>query len=388
MDAFALAFKNIRRRKVRSFLTILGIAIGILSVLVVNCISENGKSAINAELDNLGLNGLLINSDKLDELPLNEKDLQAVSAQPEIQNATPIIMETSGVSTKTQTLESVLWGVDEGANQVISMELLHGRFLNAGDVRASAKVCMIDSSLAEQMYQRTNIVGKSISVKIDNANYPVEVVGVVRADSGILQNVISDYMPSFLYMPYTTVQEATYRDEIDKIAVKVKGGSDASEVGNTLVERMNHTIKVENLAQQRDRLGNMVDIVSLVLSIVGTISLVVAGLGIMTMMLTSVNERTREIGIKKSIGAAKSNIMLEFFAESVLISVLGCLLGVSAGLLLILAAGWLLHMNLLLISVSTTIQIVVISIVLGVVFCVYPAYKASTLRPIEALRCD
>ena len=106
------------------------------------------------------------------------------------------------------------------------------------------------------------------------------------------------------------------------------------------------------------------------------------------MMLTSVNERTREIGIKKSIGAAKSNIMLEFFAESVLISVLGCLLGVSAGLLLILAAGWLLHMNLLLISVSTTIQIVVISIVLGVVWCVYTSYKASSLRPIEALRCD
>lgn len=388
MDAFVLAFKNIRRRKVRSFLTILGISIGILSVLVVNCISENGKSAINAELDNLGLNGLLINSDKQDEQPLNDEDLLTVSAQPEIQNATPIIMENSGVSTETKTLESVLWGVDQGANQVISMQLLHGRFLNAGDVRASAKVCMIDSALAEQMYQRTNIVGKTISVKIGDGSYPVEVIGVVRADSGILQNVISDYMPSFIYMPYTTVQDTTYRDEIDKIAIKVTEGSDAVAVGNTLVERMNYTIKVENLAQQRDRLGNMMDILSLVLSVVGTISLVVAGLGIMTMMLTSVNERTREIGIKKSIGAAKSNIMLEFFAESVLISVLGCLLGVSTGILLILTASWLLHMNLLLISVSTTVQIVVISIVLGVVFCVYPAYKASTLRPIEALRCE
>ncbi len=218
-------------------------------------------------------------------------------------------------------------------------------------------------------------------------------VGIVKTGTGLLQNVIGNYIPTFVYIPYTTAQNSMQREDYDQIAVKVKSGGDAENVGKLIVTRLdsiNGTTDAfvsNNLAKQKDGLLHVLNIVSLVLSAVGAVSLLVAGLSIMTVMLVSVRERTREIGIKKALGATRGAIMTEFLFEAVMISLIGCAIGVAAGLVVSLLGAEYFHIpfaarpDLILLAVG-------FAVLSGTVFGVYPAYQAARLKPADALRQD
>jgi putative ABC transport system permease protein len=219
------------------------------------------------------------------------------------------------------------------------------------------------------------------------------VVGIIKTGSGLLQNMIGDYIPTFVYVPYTTIQTAVGRDDFDQIAVKVKSGSNVDKIGKIIVSDLNRNngttdaFVSNNLAKQKDSLTSMLDIITLILSAVGSISLLVASLSIMTVMLVSVNERTREIGIKKAIGAKRSSIMMEFMFEAILISLIGCFCGIAVGYLISYAGTAYFGITL---SIRMDIMLLAIgfSIFTGTVFGVYPAYKASSLNPVDALRME
>ena len=271
--------------------------------------------------------------------------------------------------------------------------MIYGRTISNADVRANSNVCMVDETFARNAYSRENIVGKKISILCGGTVEEFEVVGVVKTGSGLLQNLIGDYIPNFVYMPYTTMQAATGKRSFDQIAVRTVDGCDTDVAGEDILQALHRAtglsegFAANNLVKQKDGLTNLLNIVTLVLSAVGAISLLVASLSIMTVMLVSVNERTREIGIKKSIGARRGDIMFEFLMEAMVLSLIGCIAGLLVGSIVSFAGAGYFHISL---SFRWDIAIVAcaFSVLTGMIFGVYPAAKASNMRPVDALRLE
>ena len=395
IDIIKCAIRNITRKKGRNLLTAMGIAIGVASVIIIGNISQCGSDAVNKELDSLGLSGLTISASNMsnDAPSLTQEELEIIEKDSNVEQAMPIMVENTVVyDKKDNPLNSLLWGIDSKANQIISLQLLYGRYINNIDINSCNNVCMVDQNFSKEVYGRENIVGKHISILCSGSAEDYEVVGIIRTGSGLLQNFIGDYIPNFIYLPYSTMQNATSRKSFDQIAVKVSPNHDPQDVGNDIIKRLsrssgNDNYQANNLSKQKDGLTNLLNIVTVILSAVGAISLLVASLSIMTVMLVSVNERTREIGIKKSIGAKKRTILLEFLLEAMFLSCIGCVMGILAGNIIS-------YLGALYIGFSLNIRkdIILIasffSISTGVIFGVYPAYKASNLKPVDALRIE
>ncbi len=276
---------------------------------------------------------------------------------------------------------------------MISLKPQHGRLLNEADIAGASDVCVIDANVAQMFYKRDNIVGKYLDAMIGGSYVRLEIIGVAASGGNILQTMVGDVIPSFAYVPYTTIQRYTGDQAFEQIAVTLHDDSNSDAVAEQLTASVNrlHNInrgfKAENISKQKDTLNNLLGIVTIVLSSIAAVSLVVAGLGIMTVMTVSVNERTREIGIKKSLGATRGTILLEFLIEAFTISLIGSMVGVGAGLFVVWFGCILLH-----IPVSVDPRLIAISIILtvgiGMIFGVYPATVAARMRPVDALRTD
>ena len=394
IDLFRSALKNLRRRSGRISLTILGIAIGVASVVLIGNISQCGSDALTGELDSLGLGGLSVSMSSTSEGGwLTETELENVRAADGVAEATPVLMQNASISSVLSSSSAFLWGIDSTAEDIISLQVLYGRLISKSDVKAASNVCLVDESFAQSAYKRDNIVGKKISVSCSGRTEEFEVIGVVKTGSGLLQNLIGDYVPSFVYAPYTTVQNFMGRSSFDQIAVKVDDGANVDRVGETITAGLSRLTGIQdgyvsnNLVKQRDGLANILEIITLVLSAVGAISLLVASLSIMTVMLVSVSERTREIGIKKSIGASKTVILLEFLFEAVFLTLIGCAFGILMGYLVSYAGASYFGMTLRF-RIDIMLLAVGFSTLTGVIFGVYPAMKAAALKPVDALRVE
>lgn len=397
-DILKSAIRNLGRKKMRSALTITGIAIGVASVILISSISECGTTAVNTEMDSLGLGGLTISVNSSiggqNSHVLTEEELDTIRNVQHVQQAMPLLMQNTKVNSHgTQQLDALVWGIDSKANQVISLQVLYGRMLNNVDIKSYSNVCMVDQTFAQNVYHRDNIVGKKISILCGNMEEEFEVVGVIKTGSGLLQNLIGDYIPNFLYVPYTTLQSVTGKNSFDQIAVRVEDNYDVDEAGQSIVSTLSNTTGISdgflanNLVKQKDGLKSILNTVTVVLSAVGAISLLVASLSIMTVMMVSVNERTREIGIKKSIGARRSTILCEFLLEAIFISLIGCLIGVVVGIGISFFGASYVNISLQL-RKDIILLAVGFSLLSGIIFGVYPAAKASRLKPVDALRIE
>lgn len=394
IDIFRSAFHNLGRKRLRTALTMMGVAIGVASVIIIGNISQCGTDVLTRELDSLGLSGLAISTmGESTHVTLSPSDLELVREAEEVEEAMPVMMQPTNIQTSRIISKALLWGIDSGANQIISLDVLYGRSIHTGDIQSNAKVCLVDENFSQSAYKRSNIIGKNITVLCNGVPEEFTVIGIVKTGSGLLQNVIGEYIPNFVYVPYSTMQALLNRNYFDQIAVKIKTGSDVDQTGELLVQSLNRQNGVyngftsNNLVKQKDSLTKLLDIVTLILSAVGAISLVVASLSIMTVMLVSVNERTREIGIKKSIGARQRDILLEFLYEAMLITLIGSFLGVLAGYIIsyLGASSFGLALGLRFDVMGMTIAF---SLLTGIIFGVYPALKASRLHPVDALRVD
>ncbi len=386
--------KNIFRKKMRSLLTISGVAIGVVSVLIISSIGDIGKHTINQELESVGIGGLALGTDKtVTGKELGTKELDLIRSQSPVEDAMPLLMQYTGAVTKGNTGKCLVWGISSSAANIISLNVKYGRLVNQSDLNSMANVCVVDESFAQETYKRGNIVGKTISVLLGNGYEEFEVVGVVETGGNVLQSLLGEYVPTFVYLPFTTMQQLTGRTGFDQIAVKLKSDIDPDTASAGLVKileaenKITGSITVENLNSHKEQLNHILDIVTMVLSVIGGISLVVAGLSIMTVMLVSVHERTREIGIKKSIGASKSAILLEFLAESLFITLIGSLAGTAVGMIAVILGSLVLGLDILF-NLRLILFCIGFAIVIGVLFGVYPAMKAANLKPVDALRSE
>ncbi|MGN1112129.1 MAG: ABC transporter permease [Acutalibacteraceae bacterium] len=393
IDALSCAMRNIFRRKSRAALTMIGIVIGVMSVIIISCISACGTTAVNNELDSLGLSGMNISVKEGKKLPLTNTELDIVLENNYIDSATPVMALPSSFQLGDSNSEVITWGINETAQDTVSLKVLFGRFFDKNDIASSAKVCMVDKAFSNQNFGTDNIVGKTISVNINGAIEDYRVVGVLKTGSGMLQSALTGYVPSFVYIPYTTASEITGQNNYNQIITKLKSGADIDKLSERITKSLNYSqgidsgYTVTNTAKQRDILANILSIVTLILTAIGAISLVVAGLSIMTVMLVSVSERKREIGIKKSIGASKKKIVGEFLTEAFLLSFFGAAVGVTLGLIVSYIGTAMMEVTLI-IDWKAVGFTVLFSIISGVIFGVYPSIKAARLKPIDALKYE
>ncbi|MBR5135187.1 MAG: ABC transporter permease [Clostridia bacterium] len=389
MELFKTAFRSLWRKRVRSLLTMGGIVVGVSLVSIVTVIGTIGKTTVNDELESMGLGGLSVTASG--EAVLQEEELRVLRAMEAVASAVPLMVDTSTVALRSGASQQLmLCGIDSGEVQAIGLELLCGRLLETGDIGGCARVCVVDEAVAKAMYARTNVVGRTVSIPVGGTQEDFTVVGVTRADSALFQNV-TKYIPAMVYIPYSTMQTLTGRDDFDQVAVRLIEGANeeqqAARIESTLkAVRGASGYAAENLSAQKDKLSGLMDIVTMILTAISAISLLVSGLSIMTIMMVSVGERTREIGIKKALGATSGVILKEFLAEALLLSlgggVIGVMLGAGVGVVGLSLFGVALP------SFSFAGWLIVVAVLVGIAFGVYPAAKAACLDPVEALRCE
>ena len=388
LDSIFLSFRNIFKKGIRTTLTILGISVGVVSVMLINTISDIGIKTINNELDSLGLNGISVTGDKCS---VDNNDLNIIKKQKGVSSAMPILTSKSKISNSNTSKDIMLWGVDSGASQVVAFDILFGRSFENYDINSKENVCLIDETAAKAIFKRKNCIGKKIKILVSNTYEDFKIIGVTSSGSGILQNIMGSVVPVFCYIPYTTFQQTTGTDELYQIAIKLNSEDLAKSVSKSIKTKLDiekgvqGSVKTGDLAAGRQTLIGLLDTITIIFSIVSIITLLVAGLGIMTVMLVSVNERTREIGIKKAIGANFFNIMSEFLFEALTISTFGSIIGITVGIIIILLGSMAIGVDFS-IKISTLILSFSSALIIGAVFGIYPAYKAAKMKIIDALR--
>ncbi len=390
IDMIINSVKMLLRKKGRTFLTLFGIAVGVASVVIINNISSCGSSAFTDEIDGLGMGGLTV-SLKNQSATLSDNELETIKLLPYVDDAMPIMFESTDAYIKEKKNPVYLWGIDNYAKDVISLKILSGRFFNSGDLSSHSKNCIVDKTFAQNYYGTDNVTGKEIVINSGGKSTKYKIIGVLKTGSGLLQNVMGAYIPEFIYIPYTTMQQNLNSNNFSQIAIKVNENYDNEIAGKNIIKAIEHTTNMKDaysftdMAKQKENIGNIIHIFSLVITSVGVISLLVAGLSIMNVMLVSVTERTREIGIKKAIGAAKSSIVYEFLFESALVTLAGGIIGIIFGTLISVIGASILGF-VFAFDFYTVIVILLFSVVIGIIFGIYPALKAASLKPVEALR--
>lgn len=393
MELLLWGLRGLCRRRLRTTLTLLSIAIGVASVVLISSIGALGRQSVQQELSSMGMDGITLTRAFEDgQSPLREEELAAVRAFAPVETATGISFSYTQIEMRGLVAKSMVMGVDSSTKDFVSLIPLHGRLISQADVQGEARVCVVDKTVAESFYHRENIVGKSIKVQLGESVQSFTVVGVVRSGGSMIQSMMQTSIPSIIYLPSSTMRTFTLTPDYDRIALRLSASPeiDATETQGliSLLEQrcgIKNGYKIEDISAQKDSLDRMLKTVSTVLSLIAGVSLLVASLGIMTIMLVSVSERTKEIGIKKSIGAGSGRILLEFLAEAFLLSAVGSVLGAFFGISAVYLGCMVLKIPFSM-DISGTIAAVLVSILVGGVFGVYPAGVAAKLDPVDALR--
>ena len=402
LESVKSAISNVASNKMRSLLTMLGIIIGVASVIVISSIGEGSTQQINEQFDSMGTGNLTVSlsggSDIRDADQMTMADVDLIMAMNGVKYVSPVYSGESQeikLQNPKETRRANLTGINEQYMDIQSSTLLYGRYISANDVDMGSKIVVIDDTTANAVFGSAGpwIIGEKISLKSWRGTNKYSVVGIIEDKNASFAAMYGDHYPLSVLMPVTTAMRLSRDNYISQISVTGEDPNNldllASQITEALSEFHKNTDKyyVQNLSNLMEQITSVMSTVTLMISSIAGISLLVGGIGVMNIMLVTVTERTREIGIRKSIGAKNSDIRVQFVVEAIIITAIGGIIGVLLGWGGGSAIGNAMEMSIAL-NPNSVIIAVGISAVIGIVFGVYPANKAAKLDPIEALRYE
>ncbi len=401
------ALQSLNANKLRSFLTILGIVIGVASVIALLSIGESAGASITGEIESIGTNVIYILSGNSFDEVTNPKDLTLLDAEalantrraPNIAYVAPVISGGSEVSYAGEGLESPILGITPDYQFVQNLTLSEGEFITQTQVEGRSAVVVLGPELAEKLLgRRSGILGNTIRI----GSYPFRIVGVTEAKGGSAFN----NPDRNIYIPISTAQtrlpHGDSPNSVQYILVSVDKAEEADNAVQQITDVLRSTHRITprspndfTILNQQDFLAvasSITNVLTIFLGGIGAISLLVGGIGIMNIMLVSVTERTREIGLRKALGARKKDILLQFLTESVLLSMFGGILGIGLGWMIsfivsriAIQYGTPLAIN---VTPNSILLATLFSAAVGIFFGYYPANRAASLAPVEALRYE
>jgi putative ABC transport system permease protein len=402
---FRISLRALKVNKMRSALTMLGIIIGVAAVITMLAVGTGASQRISQQMATMGSNlliilpgsstagGIRMGSGSVSTL--TTADAEAIAAQcPAVADVAPSHNGTAQVVYGNQNWSTVITGTTPGILPVRDWSIAAGRAFTDQDVRHATKVCLLGQTVVENLFGSIDPLGQVIRIK----RVPFQVIGVM-APKG--QSVIGQDQDDAIFIPITTAQRKIFGSRVlgmvRAITVKAKSAADlaAAEEQITALLRQRHRIgprqesdfTIRNLTQMMQTAEQATQVMALLLAAIASVSLLVGGIGIMNIMLVSVTERTREIGIRMAVGAKTWDIRWQFIIEALTLSLIGgiagVLLGISGSKLLTALAGWS-----TVVSPASVLLAFGFSGFVGLFFGFYPAYKASLLNPIDALHYE
>jgi putative ABC transport system permease protein len=402
LNVFRVASRSLGRNKMRSFLTILGIIIGVAAVIAMMAIGEGAQHNIQQSIASLGTNVLIVFPGSTSSggvrmgagtaATLTLEDADAIAKQcPAILAVTPIVRAGAQVVAGEQNWSTAVWGATPTYFTIRDWPLSSGLYFTDQDNRSQAKVCVIGQTVAQNLFGDANPVGSVIRIR----KLPFKVIGVL-APKG--QSANGQDLDDIIVAPFLTVQRKILgTTNIGTILASARSSALINEAQNEITEllRVRHRIpswgdndftvrtqtEIANAAESTSR------IMTILLASIASVSLIVGGIGIMNIMLVSVTERTREIGIRMAVGARSRDVLYQFLIEATVLSVFGGIIGIILGMItsevVSQLAGWP-----VLVSPFSVLLAFLFSMAVGIFFGFYPARKAALLNPIEALRYE
>lgn len=385
-----LAMSSILSNKMRSFLTMLGIIIGVAAVIILVSIMDGVTGQVTDTFESIGMNNITISitsrgstrkiepEDMYEILETNKDVFSYISP-----NVT--LNAVIKAPTETDSTSGMVTGVDETYDEIKSLTVDQGRFLQYVDISKMLKVCVIGSYYEQEYYGRGQALGQKIRIN----GQPYTIVGVFEEQADSAEGS-SDQC---LYIPYTNAAKMSWNASIGSYTAYVTDTEQIDRATTLLEQKLaellgsSDFVSVTATKEILDEVSTITDTLKMALVCIAGISLLVGGIGIMNIMLVSVTERTREIGIRKSLGAKKKHIMSQFVFEAGTVSGLGGVIGIVAGILLSTVVGNLLGINVVA-SVSAIAIAFSVSVAIGIIFGFLPAKNAANLNPIDALRFE
>jgi len=403
----SIAMQALRVNKMRSILTMLGIVIGVAAVIAMIAIGGGAQQRLQEQIASLGSNLLIVVPGSIiqsgarlgagNAQTLTEQDARAITTEiPDVAFAAPLTRSNAQVVFGNTNWATNINGVYNDYFDVREWNLAEGRFFDQGEITRFGKVAILGKTVSSQLFGEDNPVGQVVRIR----GIPFEIIGLMESKGQSSQGQDQD---DVIFVPLTTGRNRLFGEPRGRIArvgtimIKAQEGSDTQEVEARITELLRQRHRIQPSMENDFQVRNLTEILktqeaaskvmSMLLAAVASVSLLVGGIGIMNIMLVSVTERTREIGLRLAVGARGRDIMMQFLVEAMTLATLGGAIGVLLGVLIswlvAYIAGWNISLNLL-----SIIFAVGFSAAIGIFFGYYPAKKAAKMQPIEALRYE
>ena len=399
-----MAVQNIRANKGRSFLTMLGIIIGIASVIAIVSIGEGTKNQMNSEIDGIGGGQIAVSvsNDAITESEfITAEDVQAVREIDTIEGVNVSESYDGETVTGKGNFSIMLTAEGPDAKLLNNSEMKYGNYFGENEIEEGKNVCVISDADAKRLFGTDDVVGMNLDITCYDSSKSFRIMGVTtQKENGTFVSYTYDGMPVAVNIPYSSMEDLVgAADEFYSLTIQGDKTLDSQIIADQVVHVLEKRhqcageeyFQVQSFQDVMQSMNEMLGMVTAFISFVAGISLLVGGIGVMNIMLVSVTERTREIGIRKSLGAKTSSIMLQFLAEAAILTVIGGLIGIILGILAAYGICSVMSGSIgmtITPGISPTVIFVatLFSCAVGVFFGIYPAKKAARLSPIEALR--
>ena len=399
-----MAVQNIRANKGRSFLTMLGIIIGIASVIAIVSIGEGTKNQMNSEIDGIGGGQIAVSvsNDAITESEfITAEDVQAVREIDTVEGVNVSESYDGETVTGKGNFSIMLTAEGPDAKLLNNSEMKYGNYFGENEIEEGKNVCVISDADAKRLFGTDDVVGMNLDITCYDSSKSFRIMGVTtQKENGTFVSYTYDGMPVAVNIPYSSMEDLVgATDELYSQMIQGDKTLDSQIIADQVVHVLEKRhqcageeyFQVQSFQDVMQSMNEMLGMVTAFISFVAGISLLVGGIGVMNIMLVSVTERTREIGIRKSLGAKTSSIMLQFLAEAAILTVIGGLIGIILGILAAYGICSVISGSIgmtIIPGISPTVIFVatLFSCAVGVFFGIYPAKKAARLSPIEALR--